>query len=287
MQPETIQQMITVTGPITVEVDGTSREITSENLHEESERQRRVLREGGSAEADHKEVIELIGDVLLDALSVGDRDDLIATALLAIESLDQRDMQVYHSDSDVQTFLEERNWAGLLTPVAETPTLSVIFANITGLKTSLVMQPDMNVAFSPSDDEGMIEGTLTIALNHEGSEGGDPFYEGFQRWWVDVLLPDEVELRESTAVMAEDPDASNGGAYVVNLEVGEREEIVLRFTMPETEQLLIRRQPGLLTMQGIVEFQACEDLVFEGDRDVIITFDSGCPAILLDETTDE
>src|SRR5699024_4654044 len=75
VQPETIQDLISVSGSISVDVDGEERQITSENLLEESERQRRVQREGGEAETEHKEVIELISEILIDQLAEGDRDD--------------------------------------------------------------------------------------------------------------------------------------------------------------------------------------------------------------------
>jgi hypothetical protein len=287
LQPETIQQLITVTGPLTVDVDGEDREITAENLHDEAERQRRIRREGGEAEAGHKEVIELIGDVLLDEISTGDRDEYIAAALLTIESLDRRDMQVYHEHDEVQAFLEERNWAGLLEPEHGTPTISVIFANITGLKTSLVMQPEMSLELAEPDRDGTIQGTLSIALNHEGAEGGDPFYEGFQRWWVDVSLPEEAADIDLARDLAEDPDASNGGAYIISLYVGEREEIVIDFTFTEPERLLIRRQPGLLPALGTVAQSGCNEVLeFNADRDIILVFEGGCPYIETDENAE-
>jgi hypothetical protein len=182
VQPETIQQLITVTGPVVVDVDGEDREITAENLHHEAERQRRIAREGGEAETGHKEVIELISEILVDELSTGDRDSLIESVFLLFESFDRRDMQVFHDADGGQAFLEERNWAGLAEPDPGTPALSIIFANITGLKTSLVMQPDFELQLLDGSTDGAREAILTIGLNHEGAEEGDPFYEGFQRW---------------------------------------------------------------------------------------------------------
>jgi hypothetical protein len=281
VQPETVQELMTVTGPVEVDVDGDLREITSENLFEESERQRRIAREGGIAETQHKEVIELISEILVDELSTGGRDALIDSTFLLFDQFDQRDMQAYHADPEVQSFLEERNWAGLANPAPELPTLSVIFANITGLKTSLAMQPDMEIQLLESDTEGVVEGILTIGLNHEGAKEADPFYEGFQRWWIDVSLPEGTRIVESVPDLADDPDASNGGAYVIDLEVEEREEIAIRFTMPETVELLLRRQPGLLPMIGILEQNGCADPVeFQLTEDQVISFEAnGCPAL--------
>jgi hypothetical protein len=283
VQPETIQDMIAITGPITVEVDGEDRDITADNLHEEAERQRRIQREGESSETAHKEVIEIIGEVLIDQLSLGDRDDLIPAVLMLFDRLDQRDMQAFHTDAEVQTFLEKRNWAGLREPEPGTPTLSVALANVTGLKTSLAMQPTLHLEIEEPSG-GLVEAELTLSLEHSGAEGGDPFYEGFQRYWVDVALPSGSELIDSEGRSADDPDASNGGAYIVNLDVGETQHISVQFTMPAESELVLRRQPGLVTTQMVIERAGCDEtLDIWLDRDHTLLFDGSCPAILQEE----
>lgn len=280
LQPETIQELVTVTGPISVSVDGEEREITSENLHEEAERQRRIQREGGEVESDHKEVIELIGEILLDELALGDRDDLIESVFLVFDRLDRRDMQVSHQNADVQAFLEERNWAGLIRPEPETPTIATVFANITGLKTSLAMQPEMRLQLLEDDTPGITEAILTISLQHTGGEQGDPFYEGFQRWWVDVMLPAGSAVAGAMPEPSADPGASNGGAYVVNLPVGEQKEITVRYSMPETDRLLIRRQPGLVPLHVVVEQYTCDDNVeFDVEADTVLLLRDQCPGV--------
>jgi hypothetical protein len=279
VQPETIQQLMTVTGPITVEVDGQPREITSENLPEEAERQRRIQREGEEAETQHKEVIELISEILIDELADGGRDAVIDAVFLLFDQLDVRDMQVYHADRDVQEFVEERNWAGLDEPISDTPTLSVIFANITGLKTSLAMQADAELEILESSTDELMEGILTVGLGHLGAETGDPFYEGFQRWWVDLRLPGDANVIESIPDPSEDPDASNAGAYVVDLDVNDREEISVRFSAPWVDTLLVRRQPGLVPMQVRVTQNDCDEPTeFEVTMDFELVLETGsCP----------
>jgi hypothetical protein len=190
--------------------------------------------------------------VLIDILSTGDRDSITESVFLLFESFDRRDMHVFHGADDVQAFLEERNWAGVAEPEPATATLSTIFANITGLKTSLVIQPNFELQLLDGSTDGVREAILTIGLNHEGAEEGDPFYEGFQRWWVDIALPEGSVFVDTMTELAGDPDASNGCAYVVNFDVGEREEIIISFTITESERLLVRKQPGLLPVHGTV-----------------------------------
>lgn len=279
-QPEAISELLRTTGPITVDVDGDEREVTADNLLDEAERQRRLQREGETTDTGHKEVISLIGEVLLEHLSKGNRDDMIDAAFLIFDALDRRDMQAYHSNDDVQGFLEERTWAGALQPEPGIPTLATVFANVTGLKTSLVMQPEMHLELLQPDTEGVTEAMLTISLRHFGDEQADPFYEGFQRWWLDVVLPEGANLVDTSTEPAPDPGASDGGAYIVDLDVGEQQEIAVRFTMPQTEQLLIRRQPGLRTMVGTVDQHGCaEPVSFELERDAVVALTEECPVV--------
>jgi hypothetical protein len=284
IQPEAVSNLIAITGTVDVDVDGETRTITAENLHEEAERQRRLSREGEIPETGHKEVISLIGEAILDHISEGDRDDLIDTAFLMFDALDQRDMQVYHRALDAQRFLEERNWAGLLQPEPETPTIAAILSNITGLKTSLAMQAEIDVELDEPDPAGTREAVFTITLNHIGDAEEDDFYEGFQRWWIDIVIPDEAELLDHSPSHTPDPDASSGGAYVIELDVGERSAITVRFSMEDDDRLLLRRQPGLLDVPVSITHQGCGspiDTVLT--EDIVLLLESGCPVIEVDE----
>ncbi len=284
IQPEAIQDMLASTGSITVEVDGAEREITSENLFDEAERQRREARQGNESETDHKDVIGVIGEVLFDELSNGDREDLIPVVLAMFDRLDQRDMQAFHVDSDVQELLEERNWAGLIDPEPDIPSLAITFSNVTGLKTSLAMQPSVDLVLDDEATDGSVEATLTVSLAHLGSTTGDPFYEGFQRYWVDIHLPDGSAVLDRQGRTGDDPEAGSGGAFIVNLDIGEIRDVTVQFTMPVQEQLLIRRQPGLVTSEVTLRRSGCNvPLEFVQDRDYIIEMNSTCPQLLIDD----
>lgn len=288
VQPEAVADLLAVTGPITVEVDGEEREITHDNLLDESERQRRLAREGAEPETGHKEVIALIGEVMLDHLAEQGRAELIDAAFLMFDALDRRDMQGWHPDDEVQAFLEERNWAGRLQPDPDAATIAPVFANVTGLKTSLMMQPSMRLELSEPDASGEVGATMTLSLTHLGDEAEDPFYEGFQRWWLDLTLPEGAELQGSSRSPADDPDSANGGAYIVDLDVGEQQELTVEFRMPERERLLIRRQPGLLNIDTTISAAGCDrPLETELDRDLTIQFDGGCPVLESDEDNEQ
>jgi hypothetical protein len=279
VQPEVISDLMTITGPITVTVVDELREITPENLLDEAERQRRVQRESGEFELAHKEVIAMIGEELVDQFSASDRGDLIDSVYLMIDAVGRRDMQVYFTDHDAQRFIAERGWDGRLIPDPEIPTMAFSFANITGLKTSLAMQSMIVLDILETDTEGHMEALLTVSLENRGDEQGDPFYEGFQRWWLEVLLPEDASVIGTDPEPAPAPEMMNGGGYVVRIHPGETQQVMIRFTVPQPEEMLIRRQPGLVVPPVTVSAPACEEpatVLFE--RDLYLTFPDGCPA---------
>jgi hypothetical protein len=280
IQPEVIQDMLSVTGPISIDVDGETREISADNLQGEAERQRILARQGEEVEAGHKEVIGLIGEELFETLASSDRETMVPGVMLVFERLDRRDMQAFHTDTQVQTYLEQKNWAGRLIPDPELPTLSVIVSNVTGLKTSLAMQPAFNLELLEGESPNTTDATLTLSLTHTGEAGGDPFYEGFQRYWIDVGLPEGAILVDSEGRAANDPDSGTGGAYIVSLDVGETQEVRVQFTMPAEDSLLLRRQPGLTIAQVTVDQTGCADSPeLWLYRDHTIQFDTGCPVV--------
>ena len=98
--------------------------------------------------------------------------------------------------------------------------------------------------------------TLEIALRHEGTNDADPYYSGFQRWWVQIDLPDGAELISSANIPQDDPDAPDGGAYLVEIFPQQTGEVSLSFRMRE-DQILFRRQPGVNAVTLSIEGDNC------------------------------
>ena len=77
LDPAVVRAMLKLTGPMTIDVDGEMRTITSDNVHDEIERQRRLARDGEKTEDVHKQVVAIIGKHLIDQVKDGDRQTIL------------------------------------------------------------------------------------------------------------------------------------------------------------------------------------------------------------------
>jgi len=257
VQPAVVSDLLRITGPIMLSVDGEEREITAGNLYEEIERQRRLRRAGDLDATSHKELIALIGEELIERMKSGDRQLLARMAAALLPAAQRRDMQIYASDPAVQAMADRQGWSGRLIPDEGMPTLAVDFANMAINKASLAMQPRMALTLQ-APENGQRRATLDVVLEHLGTNDEDPLYGGFQRWWTEVLLPEGSGWIASDPSPLPDPEALNGGSYQIDLFPGQMGRIHMEFTMPDAPSLLLRRQPGLRTAEVTVVDARCQ-----------------------------
>lgn len=257
VQPSAVADLLSVVGNVTAEVDGEQREITAANVFEEMERQRALRRSGAATDTSHKEVIAVVGEEIMARLKASGRVALRAAAEKLEAAADRRDIQGYSVDPGVESFLDERGWSGRLVPDPSTPTLAVTFANMVATKSSQRMSPTATLHLGELAD-GTREATLDITLTHTGTNDEDPYYSGFQRWWVQVSLPEGSSVVSTLDAPQDDPDAPNGGAYLVEIFPQQSGTVSITFRMPESDRLLVRRQPGVTPVELAVDADGCE-----------------------------
>ncbi len=256
LDPAAVGAMLRLSGPMTIDVDGEMRTITADNVHDEIERQRRLARDGQKSQDVHKQVVAIIGKNLIEELKSGDRSMTLKMVTAIEQTATDRDLQVYSADPTVQALIKKRQWAGRLVPDAAEPTIAVTFANVAFGKSSELMYPSYTLTFGPSTD-GEREAHLAIMMQHTGSLDDDPFYSGFQRWWVDVTLPAGSQRTGSSFPDVSNPEEPNGGSYEIPLMPASTETLKIDFVMPDSATLTFRRQPGLHTALVKVVDQAC------------------------------
>jgi hypothetical protein len=249
IEPAVIGELLKVTGEITVDVDGTPRKINAGNFVTEIERQRLLRSEGDKTATHHKEVLELIGQQIVERLKAVNQRAMPSLARRLKDAADRRDIQIYTADDAVNARLAERHWTGAIQPDPNVPSLAVTFANLVTNKASGRMQPSMTAAFGPIEN-GQRQVTLDITATHTGPFDPDPdaLYTGFQRWWVDVYLPQGATLQRADPLRQDAPDAPDGGSYLVEIFPEQQDTISLTFAMPASDALTLRRQPGVTTM---------------------------------------
>jgi hypothetical protein len=281
IHPEAVSDMVRVTGPVEVDIDGELREINEDNVYDEVERYR-WLRFQGEREGvlgDHKDILIDIGEAIMDEFTSSSGTDVTEAASLLMDAADRRDLQLYVDAQAVQSFLDRRGWSGKLFPDPDTPTIAITYTNFVLEKASMAMNPYYDLYLEPLDEGGYLA-TMNMTLEHTGLHDQDPRYFGFQRWWIEVALPDEAEWIDASHERQPDPEAHDGGSYSIDLFPEETREISIEFTLPELDRLMLRRQPGQVPPEVYVHLPGCEPtwggyLV----RDLYIELEDECPEI--------
>jgi hypothetical protein len=245
IDPQVVSGLLQVTGPLMVSLDSGPKEVTADSVYQEieSERVRKWNPETGVSQI-HKEFLAIIGSALIDRLESSDRTSLLQAAKVLGDSALKRDIQMYSRNETVQATLAKQGWTGSLTPKPGVPTVAVNFANVVLAKGSLVVHPHLKLT-----DQGLQDGRrvmkLDVTVEHTGKYTDDPFYSGFQRWWVEVNLPQGSTITARSFDPKPDPEAPNGGSYVMDIYPEHSNTLSLTFTMPDQNTLLVRRQPGV------------------------------------------
>jgi hypothetical protein len=281
VHPEAVSDMVHITGPVQVEIDGEMREINEDNVYDEVERYR-WLRFQGEREGvlgDHKDILIDIGEAIMDEFTSSDGTDVTEAAALLMDAAERRDLQIYIDEPAVQAFLDRRGWSGKLFPDPDTPTIAITYTNFVLEKASLAMDPSYDLYLTRQND-GSFHAEMRITLEHTGLHDQDPRYFGFQRWWIEVALPEGSELIDASHDQQPDPEAHNGGSYSIDLFPEETREISVVFTLPELEKLMLRRQPGQVPPNVHIHVPGC-DPVWAGYlvRDLYIDLEEGCPSV--------
>jgi hypothetical protein len=275
VQPEVASTLVAVTGSFTVDFAGQQRRISPDNVYSEIDRQRVQDVEKPEDLLVHKEMLGLIGKNLIERLKSADRRSLAGALQQFGLACQRRDVQVYAANSEVEAELDRRHCTGRLQPLGGEPTLAVIYANMALSKTSLDMRPRLTLT-AASAAEGQRQMRLDIDLRNGAVADEDPVYAGFQRWWVEVVLPDGSTLLSDRGPM-EDPEAPNGGSYVADLFPNLTGRITVRFSLPDAPSLLLRRQPGVRPGDVVVSQVGCQPApAVELNRDLEIELSTLC-----------
>jgi len=133
---------------------------------------------------------KIIGDLMNEILSKifdnVNKDLIIELAKVAEKNLSDKNILLYFSDSNLQTEIENRSWAGEIKK-APFDYLSVINSNIAGGKTDKVIDDNMSLSVKIMAD-GSIINKLIISRYHSGQKG-DLFTGVRNVDWMRIYVP--------------------------------------------------------------------------------------------------
>ena len=261
VDPAAVEDLLEVTGPLDIEIEGEMRHVTADNVYDEIERQRRLIVDGirpwDTSREVHKEAVATIGEAIIENLKHADRGQLVEAVKLLKRSADIRDIQAYAADPSLQELISERRWTGSLNPDPSAPAVAITFANVALQKTSENMHPSLDFEIGPSEN-GRRMVSLTINVDNTGPLNEDPLYSSLQEWWIQVALPPAFTWLSASLPRQPDPDAPNGGSYVIAVNPTEAKQMTVTFSMPAGSTFLLRRQPGLSTAAVQLDLPACQ-----------------------------
>lgn len=277
VQPEIISAMLRFTGPLDVAFEGDARLITPDNVLDEIERERRLHREGLQADENHKQLLAVIGTDIVETLKSADKSTLRQIGDALQSQADRRNAQLWMADSTGEAWLDEHGWSGRIIPDPAQPTMALVLANVVTNKASLRLLPSAHLTFGPVRD-GRRTVTLQVYYKNTGTNEEDPFYAGFARWWTELYLPAGSLWVRSFPDPLPNPEAPDGGSYLIATFPQETGYLSITFSMPDDPSLLLRRQPGLVPLDVSISIAGCAAAQhFSLQADVVLALNGVCP----------
>jgi hypothetical protein len=183
--PQTIKDLLSVTGPITV----ASTSFTSDNLVPQIQKIVQAGQAGSGGNATYpKAILGRLYPALFEKLASSTDDERTAILDLALNWISDKDMMFYSNNPEFQTFAESYEAAG---DVYELPQnfngdyLAIANADINSDKSELYMAQTVNYTASIGAD-GKLATSLIISRSHNGNQS--PY------WWYQTANQDYMQL---------------------------------------------------------------------------------------------
>jgi hypothetical protein len=140
-----------------------------------------------------KAVIGDLANILLGKLETTSNDEKKQLLLALIESLQEKDIQIYSNNAEVQDIIAQYDWAG---HIKETPDnyLMVANTNIAGGKTDRVIDQSIHHTLEVQEN-GEIYNTVRIKREHTGKKGN--VFTGIQNVnYMRTFIPENAIIHE-------------------------------------------------------------------------------------------
>lgn len=256
--PDVISSILKIIGPQTI--DGQT--FTDKNFVDALEWEVEVgYLEKGILKPQRKAIIGVLAYQIIDQLHFITWQDWLSIVHDLRQNLDEKHVLIYALDSDLQQFVELRDWGGRVKDIAG-DYLMVIDANLASLKTDPVVE--RSIYYSLNQDGNDILATLRIIYVNKGTfTWKTTRYRTYTRIYVpkgSILLESkgamikEKDLRPGAVDIDEEMNKTVFGAFI-SIEPRETRELEFRYKLPENVvnsflsqgayKLLIQKQSGV------------------------------------------
>lgn len=203
--PTFIQDLMQLTGPVTV--DG--QEFNSTNVIEELEYQSEVgFRKKGLDDSERKVVVGQLATILKDKLLNLPSSQWGKLWEVVLKNLDQKQVLIYSKNEQAQVLVQQLGWDGA---IVDQPGdfMMVVDANLAALKTDKVIVRTINRTLTKEGDDYVVN--LDLIYNHTGVQDND-FITRY-RTYTRVYVPQGSELISSDGFLT--ASEYEGGKAVV------------------------------------------------------------------------
>lgn len=182
-----VNKLLKITGPI--EMPEYNKTITADNFFDEI--QTYVELEYDKQENKPKKIIADLTPKFIDKLLQFKSKEITQTFTLLLNSLSEKEIQLYFSDFVLQREVIKHNWAGQIKD-AERDYLHIVSTNIAGQKSDIKIEQEaeLNTTINP---DGSIINELTITKGHTGEKHQD-FYGAQNVDYLRIFVPKGSQL---------------------------------------------------------------------------------------------
>lgn len=277
MDPTFFQQLLTLTGPITIG----KTEFNSSNLVDELQFITGYAYDGKKNvdTTQRKEIIGVLGQTLIERVLKLPKEKYGKAWTIFQQGVQEKHLLFWVANQTNQQTLEELGWAGAV-QVPQGDSLMVVDANLASLKSDPVVQRTITYAVD-RDDEGLVA-NLTIRYENTGKL---TWKTTRYRTYTRVLVPRGSTLlsskgamvdcnvkRDGTVDVSEEAGHTTFAAFTCT-ELGASHELVLRYRLGGSPnalldqgeyRLLVQKQPGTLAHALRVTVALDRELSYDG-----------------------
>jgi len=164
-----IEQILSVTGPVSL--PDYQLTISKDNFINEIQKEVEVNYDKTANRP--KQIIADLTPILINKLLSSDQGQMISLLNLFLASLNEKEIQFYFNDYDLEKFVNQNNWGGKIKDT-KSDYLDIVSTNIAGEKTDAKIQQNAILKVNVQPD-GSIINNLTITKTHSGL-ANEPFY---------------------------------------------------------------------------------------------------------------
>lgn len=213
----------------------------------------------GIPEAQRKEIIGKMALQVKDQIFKLPLNQLSQILTTTLDSLNQKQILIYSKSSDVQSILQQRNWAGEVKPYSG-DYLEVVDANLASLKTDQVMSRDVNYSLTPDGNDLVAH----VVINYHNN-GVFTWKTSRYRTYTRIYVPKGSTLIKATGLMDNDRTTVPGKVDIsedlgktvfggfISIEPGQTGTLTFEYKLPSNlaekaesagYNLLVQKQPG-------------------------------------------